>query len=596
MVAGRWNWFLLRSLTLRRIPVGSNDVIVLTGGARGVTAEVAVALAAHHPTLVLLGRSAEPTSEPPELAVCADEPALKRFLGGTMPGATPRQISERCHSILAGREVRGTLDRISAAGARAEYRRVDVRDAEAVTAVLGKIRRTVGPITGIIHGAGVLADRRIDDQTDDQFDTVYSTKVTGLKVLLAATAADPLKFLAVFSSSTGRFGRPGQVAYAAANEAMNKLAQAESHRRPKCRVVAVNWGPWDGGMVSPSLRDVFAAEGIGLIPLAAGARHLLAEIAASDHAVETVVLGPGSKLPDAPLPPARPAEEAVIPVTFERELTLDNHPVLRAHVIDGRAVLPMALTIEWLAHAALHGNPGLAFLGLDNLRIYHPVTVHEGATTPIRVHAGRAARRNGMSRVTAEIRGRRSDGREIVHSRAEIVLAAELLAAPATGLVLALPPYSLDPDDVYQRVLFHGPELRGIEQIVGCGPAGIVVVAQTVPAPAAWVQQPLRANWLTDPLVLDCAFQAMSVWCHAERGAVSLPSALGSYRQFVRRFPTGTVQVICRVATATGPVVRAEIEFVADGKQISRIDGFECVLDGKLNAAFRRNRLLRAGA
>jgi hypothetical protein len=245
----------------------------------------------------------------------------------------------------------------------------------------------------------------------------------------------------------------------------------------------------------------------------------------------------------------------------------------------------MALTIEWLAHAALHGNPGLAFLGLDNLRIYHPVTVHEGATTPIRVHAGRAARRNGMSRVTAEIRGRRSDGREIVHSRAEIVLAAELLAAPAAGLVLALPPYSLDPDDVYQRVLFHGPELRGI-----------VVVAQTAPAPAAWVQQPLRGNWLTDPLVVDCAFQAMSVWCHAERGAVSLPSALGGYRQFVRRFPAGTMQVICRVVAATGPVVRAEIEFVVDGKQIARIDGFECVLDGKLNAAFRRNRLVRAGA
>ena len=56
-----------------------------------------------------------------------------------------------------------------------------------------------------------------------------------------------------------------------------------------------------------------------------------------------------------------------LPVAFERALSLDNHPVLAAHVIDGRAVLPMALTVEWLAHAALHGNPGLAFHGLDNL-------------------------------------------------------------------------------------------------------------------------------------------------------------------------------------------------------------------------------------
>jgi hypothetical protein len=101
---------------------------------------------------------------------------------------------------------------------------------------------------------------------------------------------------------------------------------------------------------------------------------------------------------------------------------------------------------------------------------------------------------------------------------------------------------------------------------------------------------------LADPLVLDCAFQAMSVWCHAERGAVSLPSALGRYRQFLRRFPAGPVRIACRVEKATGPVVRAVIEFVdATGRLAARMDEFECVLDAALNAAFRRNRLARAG-
>jgi NADP-dependent 3-hydroxy acid dehydrogenase YdfG len=381
------------------LQLSPSDVIVLTGGARGVTAEVAMALAGSgRPTLVLLGRSPEPTAEPPELAVCADEPAVKRSLARTMSGATPRQIAERCAAILAGRDVRRTLDRLAAAGARAEYRSVDVRDAEAVATVLAEFRRTIGPITGIIHGAGVIADRRIDDQTDEQFDTVYSTKVAGLKALLAATDGDPLKVLAVFSSSTGRFGRAGQVAYAAANEAVNKLAQAEARRRPECRIAAVNWGPWEGGMVNPALRGVFAAEGIGLIPLAAGARHLLAELAATDRAVETVVLGPGSALPGVVHVEPRAGNEAV---AFERLLSLDSHPVLRAHVIDGRAVLPMALTVEWLAHAALHGNPGLLFHGLDDLRIFQPVTVREDGATQVRIHAGRAVRRDGLSRVTA---------------------------------------------------------------------------------------------------------------------------------------------------------------------------------------------------
>jgi acyl transferase domain-containing protein/acyl carrier protein len=578
-------------------PAGPEDVIVLTGGARGVTAEVAVAHAAARPTLVLLGRSPAPVAEPSELAACGDEPAIKRFLATTTPGATPRHVAERCQAILAGREVRRTLDRIAAAGARAEYRSIDVRNADAVAVVLAEVRRTAGPITGIIHGAGVLADRRIDDQTDEQFETVYSTKVAGLKAVLAATAGDPLKWLAVFSSSTGRFGRAGQVAYAAANEALNKLAQAEARRRPSCRVAAVNWGPWQGGMVTPALRAVFAAEEIGLIPLAAGARHLLAELGAPDRAVETVVLAPTHRDPASPgAPPRIGVDEQPLALAFEHDLTLDSHPVLQAHVIDGRAVLPMALTVEWLAHAALHGNPGLAFHGLDDLRIFQPVTVRDGQATPVRVHAGKAVRRDGQSRVTAEVRGRRNDGREVVHSRAEIILTTDLPPAPIIEAVPALPPFTLDPDDIYQRVLFHGPELRGIEVISGCGPAGIVVSASSAPAPAAWLQQPLRGAWLADPLVLDCAFQAMSVWCHAERGAVSLPGAIGRYRQFVRRFPVGTTKIVCRVAAATGPVVRAEVEFVdCNGKQVARIDGLECVLDASLNAAFRRNRLARAG-
>jgi hypothetical protein len=283
-------------------------------------------------------------------------------------------------------------------------------------------------------------------------------------------------------------------------------------------------------------------------------------------------------------------------LAFERDLDLDRFPVLRAHVIGGRAVLPMALTVEWLAHAALHGNPGLQFHGLDDLKIFHPVTVRPGAATAVRVFAGKAVRRDGLHRVAAEVRGRRADGREVVHSRADVLLAAELPPAPAAGAELSLPPYPLDPDDVYQRVLFHGPELRGIERIAGCSPEGIAVMAQAAPAPAAWVQQPLRATWLADPLALDCAFQAMSVWCHAERGAVSLPSALGRYRQFARRFPAGAVRVVCRVAPGAGPVVRAAVEFAdAAGRLVARIDGYECVLDAALTAAFRRNRLEPAG-
>ena len=50
-----------------------------------------------------------------------------------------------------------------------------------MTAALADVRNRLGPIAALVHGAGVLADRRIEDQTDEQFDDVYDTKVDGLR-------------------------------------------------------------------------------------------------------------------------------------------------------------------------------------------------------------------------------------------------------------------------------------------------------------------------------------------------------------------------------------------------------------------------------
>ena len=137
-----------------------------------------------------------------------------RSSGPWRPGPTARRPRSRSASSSArsrpGREIACNLARIEAAGAaKVVYRAVDVRDAAAVRACLGATRSELGPIRGLVHGAGVLADRRIEDQTDAQFATVYDTRVAGLRHLLAAIGTDDLRVLALFSSSTARFGRNG---------------------------------------------------------------------------------------------------------------------------------------------------------------------------------------------------------------------------------------------------------------------------------------------------------------------------------------------------------------------------------------------------
>jgi len=276
-------------------PVDPGAVFVVTGGARGVTAACLVSLArVARPRVLLLGRTAL-HDEPACYHGATDEAGLKRIALAEAQRegrvVTPKELGAGVDRLLAGREVRATLAQLAAAGATARYEAVDVRDPGALNTLLQDVRQAWGPIQGLVHGAGVLADGFIDRKTDAQFDAVFDTKVRGLQALLQATAADPLRWTCLFSSVAARGGNSGQADYAMANEVLNKVAAAEARRRTGCRVVAIGWGPWDGGMVTPALRSHFQARGIALLGLAAGAEAFVRELGAGADADVEVVIG-----------------------------------------------------------------------------------------------------------------------------------------------------------------------------------------------------------------------------------------------------------------------------------------------------------------
>ena len=585
------------AITSGRSRCGHGDVVILTGGARGVTAAVAGAIATEsRPTLVLLGRSPAPEPEPAWLNGVTGEAEIKRallehgFRGRGTPAPTDLEVAYRRH--IANREVADTITRIERAGGHAVYRSVDVRDGAAVATAVADIRGSLGPIRGLIHAAGVLEDRWIDDKTVEQFARVFDTKVAGLRHLLEAVAPDELAFLALFSSVSGRFGRQGQVDYAMANEVLNKVAQRQASLRPSCRVVAIDWGPWDGGMVTPALKRDFARTGVGVISLEAGARSLLDELACDEAGATEVVIG--DVLSDAPdddtdrrTRPVSAAQSDLSPV-FERRLDIDRHAFLNSHVIGGYPVLPVAVMQEWLGHGALHDNPGLLLGGFAEFRVLKGVILSNGPRD-LRVVVSKIRRHDESFEVDVELRSGPDDD-ETAHARARAILLSTLPTAPDYTRPTHLDEqnYGYSVDAAYREVLFHGPHFHGIERIDGYSSDGLVAHVRSAPAPADWMDDPLRSAWLGDPLIIDAGLQMGILWCHKALGSLSLPTFGARYRQYTAAFPTDGVVAVLEIREQSRHRVTGDITFLdASGTVLARMEGYAWTVDPSLRDAFR---------
>ena len=315
-------------------------------------------------------------------------------------------------------------------------------------AAIARVQQEFGPVRGLIHGAGVLADRKIVDQTDAQFDLVYQTKVRGPSSSLGRDrsrfARAPGPFFFVFRSlRTSRASRLRR-----RQRVPQQVGPAASPTSPSCRVVSFNWGPWAGGMVTDALKPIFEQEGLSLIPLGAGARLVAQEARRTGpSAVELVVVAEPARAEAqssiAPTPasgPLAPAREELQTV-FRREVDLESVPVLSAHVIDGHAVLPVALILEWMAEAAVHRNPGLLVCGVDDFRLFKGVILGHQKPASIELRAGKPARRAAQFAVPVDLCGTLANGKEVVHARTVIVLGDrhEAPAAPRRAGTVSLP-------------------------------------------------------------------------------------------------------------------------------------------------------------
>ena len=272
---------LSTSLEEAQIQLDQESVVLVLGGAQGITSELSKHMSEAYPcTYILVGRSADPRDETANLKEVEDmttKDEIRSYLIKMPEFTSPAQIEKETVRIFKNNQILRTIRDMERLGSTVVYQSLDLCDETGLSNLLHNIYEKYDRLDGVIHGAGLLEDKLFKQKTTTSFGRVFDTKVKPLRVLAEQLRAD-CQFVVLFSSIASVYGNKGQTDYAAANSVLDDYARALD-KKLKGKVISINWGPWKGaGMVSPTLETEYERRGISLIPLDQGKEIFLNEI------------------------------------------------------------------------------------------------------------------------------------------------------------------------------------------------------------------------------------------------------------------------------------------------------------------------------
>ncbi|TWT34283.1 type I polyketide synthase [Blastopirellula retiformator] len=584
------------------IPRGG--VWAVTGGARGITAIAARELAAKYGwKLHLLGKSPAPLAD----AVWRnfDEDQLKTYKTqitrqAVAAGGSPGQAWDR---VLKDCEIFSNLQKFADAGVQATYHQCDVTDRDAVDAVLQEIRKTDGPITGLMHGAGLIEPGRFDHKRRPFVEKLIRAKFDGLMHLFALTKHDPLTHCIGFGSISGRFGGNGLSDYAAGNDSMSKALDWFRAARPDCTTLCIHWESWEGAGIATLSRFAWGPRSVMkmkyMLP-EEGVRRLEEELAGGGYKAETLytfgdfypMFYPNEQFPLGEFQPrSGEAVDGSFPLvtasrTEEGELVGDvpldpvNDPFLALHRLRGKPLMPVVVTLEALREAAelASGKKTVAFCDVDMM---DGLAFHTDNATTAQARAKMVGDTLAECRWTCDFRNR--SGGLIQKDRLYLQAKIEVADEPA-ALTAELPAFPSDwsavtyPEDA---AIYHGTPFRCLKALSCDADGGW---GHIVAEPLADLTKPERVEgWRVPSCILDSALYACGcqLYMHSE-GAVSLPRKIE--RLELGRMPSDGencyVHFVCREVAEKSALY--DLTLVGEnGEVILKAYGYQKVILGR---------------
>ncbi|WP_331739389.1 SDR family NAD(P)-dependent oxidoreductase (plasmid) [Streptomyces sp. NBC_00637] len=463
-------------------PLDATDVLLVTGGGKGISAECALAVALKTGAkLAVLGRS---------------DPA-------------------------ADSELAENLERMAGSGVSVHYARADVTAAGQTAAAVAELERNLGTITAVLHGAGRNEPAALSELEAEDFRRTFAPKVDGLRTVLDAVSTDTLKLLVTFGSIIGRAGLRGEAHYATANEWLAALTEDVARAHPRLRARCMEWSVWSGVGMGEKLSVVESLSREGITPISPdqGVAILLRLISDPDAPVVTVVSGRTEGIETVrrdlpPLPLLRFTGNPLVryhgvELVTEAELNAGTDPYLADHLLDGNLLLPAVMGMEAMTQVATAATGWSGTPVIEGAQFLRPIVVPPDGSLRIRVAATVTGRDTVHVAVHAEDTGFVAE-----HFRARLVFdGSRAPDGPPDQVPEGTSVVPLDPAaDLYGDLLFQGARFQRLRRFHRAAARHVDADVDVQREPAGWFAGYLPGQLLlADPGMRDALMHGNQV-------------------------------------------------------------------------------------
>jgi len=569
------------SFQMSSIEISDKDIVLATGGGRGITFKCLEELCSRSkPKVAIVGIEDISSYNIDMLDFSEEQLKEKRQkmieeLKKKEAKVTPVMIERNWNRFLFDLDVLRNIKQLESKGIDVIYSKVDVTDKKAVEEAILKIEKQLqAKITHIIHGAGLEESKQFKKKKFNLSKLIVSVKVEGIWNLLNAIDKKKLKRLICFTSIAGRYGNMGQIDYSFANGYLSRLCWKLNQEGISS--LACDWSAWGNvGMATRgSIMDILESQGIYPIPLDKGTT-LFGDLFFSGTQPEVVVscgLGPFEKSKRTSSKIELSAFPMIQNLSYEDSVFIGEKTIstladlyMNDHQIQNIPFFPGVMGIEMFAemyHLSTSKTADVfkdiefkAAIKLQNVDSKDVFVKYDLVSKTLQLNSLFVSKADSSRR------------REIEHFVTRIETNAKKNRSKKSKYIVTDSRIELlSKSDIYS-VFFHGSSFQVLDKLVELSSEKAVA---KVHLPGLQLFSDKKKKTHVEPLIIEAALQTAGLYSYIIHQSISLPSTIEKLEFFSKNEPK---YVVSDFISKDDTHSYFNIEAIdKDGKTILRLD------------------------